>query len=248
VVAREKCGKKTKELQFTEGCVGLCDGSSHHSQESLNTMNSMLKNRFGWSMSLLTSAAAMLAFASCSSESSQSAKSARATSTTIAVEKGVPGGVVVETHEITARVVEIDKGTRKVMFEMPDGKKTVVKCGPEVVNFEQIHAGDVLKATVADELAVSMDTGTAASGEGAGALVALAPKGSKPGGVIAQAVQVTATVSAIDLAAHKATLQFQDGTTHTVAVRPDVDLTQRKVGEKVVIRVTEAVAFSMAKP
>jgi hypothetical protein len=61
-------------------------------------------------------------------------------------------------------------------------------------------------------------------------------------------VQVTAKVTAIDLKHHKATLQLPDGTSKTFAVRPDVDLTQRKVGEEVVIRFTEALAISVEKP
>jgi hypothetical protein len=54
--------------------------------------------------------------------------------------------------------------------------------------------------------------------------------------------------SLIDLGHHKATLTFADGTTKTVAVRHDVDLTKRKVGEKVVIRKTQAMALSVEKP
>jgi hypothetical protein len=47
---------------------------------------------------------------------------------------------------------------------------------------------------------------------------------------------------------HRATLQFEDGSTKTVAVRPDVDLNKRKVGDKVVIRITEALAIRVVKP
>lgn len=137
---------------------------------------------------------------------------------------------------------------RAVTLAIPDGKKTIVKCGPEVINFDQIRVGDQVKVTVAEELAVYMATDAAPPGAGAAALVVLAPKGAKPSGVVASTVQVTATVTAIDLKRHKATLQFSDGTTRTVAVREDVDLTQRKVGEKVVIRTTEVVAISVEKP
>jgi hypothetical protein len=84
--------------------------------------------------------------------------------------------------------------------------------------------------------------------EGEAALVALAPKGAKPGGLMANTVQVIAKVTAIDLKHHKATLLFPDGTTKTVAVRKDVDLTKREVGEEVVIRCTEAVAIVVEKP
>jgi hypothetical protein len=67
-------------------------------------------------------------------------------------------------------------------------------------------------------------------------------------GVMAATLQITAKVTAIDLKRHKTTLQFPDGTTRTVAVRKDVDLTQRKVGEEVVIRCTEAIAIAVEKP
>ena len=43
-------------------------------------------------------------------------------------------------------------------------------------------------------------------------------------------------------------LQFEDGTTRSVAVRPDVDLSKRKVGDTVVIRITETLAIQVAKP
>ena len=45
-----------------------------------------------------------------------------------------------------------------------------------------------------------------------------------------------------------ATFQFEDGTTHTVAVRPGVDWSRHKAGGKVVIRTSEAVAISVKKP
>ena len=149
---------------------------------------------------------------------------------------------------MTASVTGIDAANRKVTLVSPDGKKTTVKCGPEVINFDQIRVGDQLKVTVAEELAVYMATDAAPPSDGAATVVALAPKGAKPGGVVANTVQVTAKVTAIDLKHHKATLQFPDGTTRTVAVRNDVDLTKRQVGEEVVIRTTEALALSVEKP
>ena len=147
-----------------------------------------------------------------------------------------------------SNVVHIDGPGREVILATPDGKRQGVKCGPEVVNFNQIRVGDQLKVTVAEEVAVYMASSAEPSNAGAAAVVALAPKGAKPGGVMAATVEVVATVTAIDLGHHKATLTFPDGTTRTVAVRHDVDLTKRKVGEKVVIRKTEAMAISVEKP
>ena len=120
---------------------------------------------------------------------------------------------------------------------MPHGIKTTVKVGPEAINFDQIQVGDRLKITAAEELVVYCGrTKARRPADGGAQLVALAPKGAKPGGMMVETTQVTAKVTAIDLEHRKATLEFEDGTTRTVAVRPDVDLSKRKVGDKVVIR------------
>ena len=186
----------------------------------------------------------MLAFTSCSS----TPEGQGATTTMVAGQKGVPGGVAVQTYKMTATVTGIDAAARQVTIVNPEGKKTTVKCGPEVVNFDQIHVGDQVKVTVTEELAVGMAKPGAASNDGAAAVVALAPVGAKPGAVMAETTQVTAKVTEIDLKHHKATLEFPDGSKHTVAVRPDVDLTQRQVGEEVSIRYTQAVAIMVEKP
>jgi hypothetical protein len=201
----------------------------------------MKRNTLNWAGLALLSAA-MLAFTSCSSTPTGE------TSAGAAYQEGVPGGVVVQTHKMTATVTGIDAANRKVTLVTPEGEKDTVKCGPEVINFDQIHVGDQLKVTVTAELAVYMAQAGAPPSDGAAAVVALAPKGAKPGGILANTVQVTAKVTAIDLKHHKATLQLPDGTTKTFPVRKDVDLTKRQVGEEVVIRTTEAVAISVEKP
>lgn len=190
--------------------------------------------------------AALMTFAGCSSKKSTSTPTSEKTSALV-TQQGVPGGIAVETTTITANVTDTNASKRAVTLALPDGKKTTVKCGPQIVNFDQIKVGDRLKLTVTEEFAVHMASEAAPADSGSAAVVALAPKGAKPGGVMASTVQVTATVAAIDLKRHKATLKFEDGTEKTFRVRQDVDLTKRKVGEKVVIRTTEAVAISVEK-
>ena len=190
---------------------------------------------------LMLAVAGTLALSSCSSTPEGKGE------VVAAGQKGVPGGIIVETYQTTAKVTAIDATTRKVTLQMQDGKKTTFKAGPEVVNFPQIQVGDQVKARVTEELAVAMAKPGTQPDNGAAALVALAPVGAKPGGLMAETVQITAKITAINLKGHKATLQFPDGTTHTVAVRKDVDLTQRKVGEEVVIRCTEAIAITVTK-
>lgn len=157
--------------------------------------------------------------------------------------EGTAGGVYVQTLEITAKVAAIDTASRKVTLISEDGIKQVVKVGPEASNFDRIRVGDQLKATVTEALVVEI--GDTDDADGGAALVALAPKGSKPGGLIVETVQVSGTITAIDSAKRTATLRFEDGTVKTLPVRSDVDLSKRKVGEKVRFRLTEMVAIKV---
>ena len=164
------------------------------------------------------------------------------------IQRGEPGGVRVETYKETASVAAIDKATRKVTLVDKNGTLTIVKCGPEVANFDQIEVGDQVKASVTMQLVVSVRKPGEPAGDGAATVVALAPIGDKPGGVIANTEEITAKVTAIDAKHHKATLLFPDGTVKTFKVRKDVDLTKQTVGADVVFRTTEAVAVSVEKP
>jgi translation elongation factor P/translation initiation factor 5A len=186
--------------------------------------------------------AAMLALTSCSSTPQGEG------TTMVAAQKGVPGGVIVDTYKVTATVTAVDAASRKVTLAMADGAKTTVKAGPEVVNFDQIQVGDQVKATVAEQLVVFVRKNGEPASDGEAAAVALAPVGAKPGVLMANTVEVTAKVEALDLEHRKATLRFPDGTSKTFKVRKDVDMTKAKLGDEVVIRTTEAVAITVEKP
>jgi hypothetical protein len=161
--------------------------------------------------------------------------------------EGTPGGAIVSAYELTASVIGINKHSRQLTLLSSDGIKQSVKVGPEAVNFDQIHIGDTLKITATQELVVQMAGPGESADDGAVAVVALAPKGAKPGGVLAETTQVTATVTDIDTQNRTATLRFEDGSTRKVPVRSDVDLGKRKAGEKVVISITEAIALKVQK-
>jgi len=195
--------------------------------------------------------AAILTFTSCSTEpkcESKCENKVAGASLTAVYEPGVPGGIMVETFRETATVTAIDKATRKVTLVTKDGTKTTVKAGPEVANFAQIEVGDQVKATVTAQLVVSVRKPGESADDGAASVVALAPIGEKPGGVMANTEEITAKVKSIDVKHQKATLLFPDGTSKTFKVRKDVDLTKQTVGADVVIRTTEAIAVSVEKP
>lgn len=168
--------------------------------------------------------------------------------TTATIKQGVPGGEVVTTTKVRATVTGIDAAKRKITLLTTHDEKLVVTAGPEVVNFKQIRIGDQLKVTLTEELVVRMAKPGEQSADGSDAFVATAPAGGKPGAMAATTYQTTATVTALDPATRKATLRFPDGRSKKITVRQDVDLTKRKVGDKVVIRATEVLAVLIEKP
>lgn len=192
---------------------------------------------------LMTSVFVLSLLVACSKETPRGEKT-----TMSATQEGVPGGVFVETYKVTATVTGVDSKTRKVTLTTPDGDKTVFKAGPEVVNFDQIRVGDKVHVTAVDQLVVFLRKSGAPQGDGRVTTVALAPKGAKPGVLMADTIEVTAKVTSIDLAHHKATLLFPNGKSKTFTARKDVDLSKVSIGEEVVIRTTEAIAITVEKP
>jgi len=188
--------------------------------------------------------AALFTLTSCSS-TSQSPPAVG--SAELAYKKGVPGGVLVQTFKVTATVTAIDQVKRTATLQAPGGKPFTVKVGKQAVNFDQVHLGDEVTVTLTQKAVVSLANNTASSGDGAASVVARAPKGGQPGGVVADTIQVTGTIVAIDPVEHTVTLQFEDGGTQTYT-RADLDVTRLKLGQRVVFRVTEMIAIWVEKP
>jgi hypothetical protein len=165
----------------------------------------------------------------------------------VATKEGVPGGVRVDAVKVTATVTDLDAAKRLITIKRSDGVKRTFKAGPEVVNFGQIKVGDQVSATVAESLVVFLKKDGEPSGANAAAAVGVAPEGEKPGMVVAGTVEVTAKIKALDPEKRTATLELPGGE-ETVPVRQDVDMSKAKVGDSVVIRMTEAVAIQVEKP
>lgn len=179
-------------------------------------------------------------------EPPKAAPSAEST-TAVLFAEGIPGGVIIDTLTLDAEVVAINHEARTATLLIPGGEKLPVAVGPEAVNFDQVQTGDRVIAVVSEELVVYLGDENAADDDGAATVAVGAAKGEQPGGMVAEMARITATVTAIDVEAHTATLKFEDGRSETVDVRPDVDLTKQQVGAKVVFEITQVVALSVEK-
>jgi Cu/Ag efflux protein CusF len=190
----------------------------------------------------IASAASLFFAVSCSSSSKSPEKAqkpvAPGRAASAGVVPGVAGGTYEDTFSAAAVVRGIDAKTRKVTLERADGTKAEFTAPPEVRNFDQLRVGDRVKATFTERIVIFVqESGTASATYTE--IEGRAPKGAKPGAMVAEAFEVVAEVTEIDAANRKATLKFADGSTETIPVREDVDLKKYKVGNHVVIRVTE---------
>jgi len=150
--------------------------------------------------------------------------------------------------EETATVEAIDQSTRMVTLKGPKGNSVTFKASEEVRNLAQVQVGDEVKFAYYESLAVRvLKEGEAFPAAGESAAMARAKPGEKPAGVVGTETTVNATITAIDKAAKTATLKGEDGKSVTVKpLRPE-KLDEVKVGDRLVITYTEAVAVRVEK-
>jgi len=150
--------------------------------------------------------------------------------------------------EETATVEAVDQSTRMVTLKGPKGNSVTFKASDEVRNLAQVKVGDEVKFAYYESLAVRvLKTGEAFPAAGESSAMARAKPGEKPAGVVGTETTVNATITAIDKKAKTATLKGEDGKSVTVTpLRPE-KLDEVKVGDRLVITYTEAVAVSVEK-
>ncbi len=161
----------------------------------------------------------------------------------------VPAGEGIELGEvsvITVNVVGIDKKDRTLTLRGPQGDVVTVEVTDDVRNFDQIEVGDKVKVTYYQAVAVYFgEPGTQPKAD-AGAVFARAPKGAKPGVYAVGAVDVSATVQAINKAKRTVTLKGPDGHEETVSVDESMkEFDNLRVGDTIHVRYTEAIAISV---
>ena len=93
--------------------------------------------------------------------------------------------------------------------------------------------GDQVNATFVEEGAVFLSRDQAPPSLAERTAVALAPKGAKPGIVMADTFEVAATVPKVDIAQREASLGLVDGTNKTVKIGKSLDLTKVSPGDDV---------------
>jgi hypothetical protein len=153
----------------------------------------------------------------------------------------------VEVVTVTAVVDKIDLEKRKVTLTLDNGKTRTYKVDKAALNLDQVQVGDHVKMSYTEELIVTVNkSGETPSAASVGA-VNLAPKGSKPGGVMVDTTAISGKILAIDAEKRKVTYEDAEGKNRTVKVRKGVDISGLAVGESVDAVMTESVVIAVTK-
>ena len=163
-----------------------------------------------------------------------------------AAEETRPSGGFSKVVHVTATVEKVDMATRHVTIRGPEGQVITVKAGPEVKNLDMIKPGDTVVVDYYEAIAWNvMKPGEAGPGMSVTESLETAKKGEQPGAVAESQVTAVTTIEAIDKARNTVTLKGPRGNTETIKVRDPKNLDKVKVGDRVEITYTEAMAISV---
>lgn len=158
---------------------------------------------------------------------------------------GKPGSITTNVTTVEANVTAINYPRRQVTLQDEQGNKSTLTISKEATNFDQMKIGDHFVLQSASEMAVFMvDDKVQAINEDR-AVGLKAAKGEKPAFLVVDSREIKAVITAVDSVTRMATLMFEDGTTDSFTVRPDVELSQKMVGQAIIIRLTDAVSLSV---
>ena len=166
--------------------------------------------------------------------------------TTQVITSKEPGAAgVARTVDIEATITHVDATTREVTLKGPQGNEVTVVAGPEVKNFAQLKAGQIVTLQYVEALVLELKKGggaPVARTERSGA--ATAKPGETPGAVGGRQVTVVGDVVGLDPATQTVTVR---GPRRTVEldVRDPEQYKLIAIGDQIEATYTEAVAVSV---
>jgi hypothetical protein len=143
----------------------------------------------------------------------------------------IQDGIATRSVKDPATVESVDTSQSTLNLKLSDGSTITCKAGPKVKNFDQLQAGDKVKATVTEELAVYvLSNGQAPGSDGA-----------------LETIHSNARVQFVDPAYRLITLQYPDGHTEELKVGLDTKVLEMAPGDDVVVRTGELTAIKVEK-
>ena len=157
------------------------------------------------------------------------------------------GEVVTDTVSATATVVSVDHAGRLVELKRADGTAITYKALPGALGFESIQAGDQVKVSVAEELAVYLGRNSLPANAGTVKLHVRLPDGTQAAAAEVATLVYTGKIAAINDWNDTVTLQLPGGLTKRIKVSEFVNLADVSVGDTVSVKSSEAAVLVLEK-
>lgn len=147
-------------------------------------------------------------------------------------------------NKVTATVTikAIDHATRSVTLRSENGDEDTFTVGPEVTRFNQLKAGDTIRATYYESLVFQVKKPGDPSAEGA--TLAGGRLEKVPGGALGARQTMSVTVKAVDASVPSITVSTADGRTVTRRIRDKKNLEGVKPGDRIDITYTQALVVN----
>ena len=153
-----------------------------------------------------------------------------------------------QTAMVTAVVEAINQETRVVTVRKEDGESLTFTASDDARNLGQVNVGDVLMAEYQETISIEVMANEGIEPQAALMdATARTEEGEMPGFAAMDATVVVATVEEINIEANTFKLKGPDGSVNEYVARNPENLTRAKVGDLVVITITEAIAIAVEK-
>ena len=153
--------------------------------------------------------------------------------------------IVMDTRNAEATVASIDQTSRQIVLKYADGNSTTNIAGPEVVNFDKIHAGDGVKIKVAEEIGIFLVKNGQPPSTTAGLTIHGAAKGANPAGVMVTTLDMSARVIQADRSYRMLTLKYANCNVTTFKIALPYTLEHIAVGDDLILRATQTIALKL---
>jgi Cu/Ag efflux protein CusF len=147
----------------------------------------------------------------------------------------------------TAVIVAIDSTNRLITLKAENGATDTVVAGPEVKRFNELKVGDKVTFRYYESVVYAIQQPGAKPPAGASAGL-VRGTGPKPGGTMSEQLTTVVTIQAIDAKIPSVTIKTEDGSTMSFKIEDKKNLDGVKVGDKVQITYTRALAISVEAP
>lgn len=147
----------------------------------------------------------------------------------------------------TAIIQAIDSTNRLITLKSEDGTVDTIYAGPEVTRFSELKVGDKVTFKYYESVVYAIQQ-PGAKPPDPDAIGITRNQGPRPGGTMSRQMTATVTVKVIDMNVPSVTITTEDGSTMSFKIENKKNLEGVKVGDKVQITYTQALAISVESP